>query len=98
MQVVNTYNATNVSPTTAVLSGNYSDLPPGNSINYVYRYGLCDTYPQNSSATAVTFVANPPPSGQLAPMTVLGLFSNAQYCAQLCVQVRYCGTGEAGHA
>lgn len=76
-----------MSPTSAQLQGNYSNLPPGNDIQYYYEYGPCDSFPGNATQSNVTFVADAPVSGQLEPLTALGLFSSALYCYHACVQV-----------
>jgi len=78
-----TNNATNVSPSSAELSGAYGDVPPNHAISYYYSWGLCTSYPNSSTSSNISSISNPGPSGELPPLQLLGLLSNAQYCYQL---------------
>lgn len=78
-----TNNATNVSPSTAVLSGTYGDLPPGHGLSYYYSWGLCESFPNTSTSSNISTLTNPGPSGELPPLQLLGMFQNAEYCYQV---------------
>lgn len=76
-------NASDITPTSAVLSGSYGDLPPGHTISYYYSWGLCESFPNTSTSSNVSTLPNPGPSGELPSYQIVGLVSNAEYCVQV---------------
>jgi hypothetical protein len=84
-----TNNATNVSPSSAELSGSYGDLPAGHAISYYYSWGLCTSYPNTSTSSNISSISNPGLSGALPPLQLLGLLSSAVYCYQVRFSLPY---------
>lgn len=87
-----TNNATNVAPSSAGLNGGYGDLPPGHDLSFYYSWGLCSSYPGNSTSSNISSLNNPGTSGVLPPLSVTNLIQNEAYCYQvLSIRLIFCG-------
>ena len=86
----------NITFTTAVLTGNVSDFMPGHNGSYFYQYGPgpCSSFPNaNTSSTPVQYIENATASSTTAPVTITNLTADSGYCASLCVEDTTAGSG-----